>query len=181
MLFIFYPMLHSIDGVFYTPLFIPNSLSLFSELESTVDWDTSMGLRKTASFGKAYNYSQMSYPEVPFLDVLHPLLEAIEQELGFKPNNCLINYYTSGNSRMGYHSDQIEGLAPDTGIVIVSLGATRILRFRAMDGTNTTMDYPLASGSLAYMTQDVQRHWQHAIPKANTAEPQMSLTFRQLL
>jgi alkylated DNA repair dioxygenase AlkB len=81
---------------------------------------------------------------------------------------------------MGFHSDQTDILEAGTGIAIVSLGATRSLQFRNIADPSKTDNYDLPSGSLIYMTQDVQSLWQHAIPKADTQIGRMSLTFRQI-
>lgn len=43
--------------------FFGESLTLFHGLKQSVDWDSRMRARKTASFGVSYDYSQMAYPE----------------------------------------------------------------------------------------------------------------------
>lgn len=168
------------EGITYIEDFLDRADVLFSTLKSNVPWDERMQARKTASFGKAYNYSQINYPDQVFLPELESVNQQIHKELGFLPNNCLINYYPDGRSKMGFHSDQTDILEADTGVVIVSLGSTRVLRFRHIDDRDHRVDYPLPSGSLLYMTQEVQGRWQHAIPKADTDQDRMSLTFRQL-
>lgn len=168
------------NGITFIPGFISATGSLFQYLEDYADWDESMAARKTASYGKAYNYSQMSYPYRPFLEGLVPLVEGITQALGFTPNNCLINYYLDGTSKMGYHSDQTDILCDDTGIAILSIGETRTLRFRNINDKTLIEDYELPTGSLIYMTRQVQAEWQHAVPAADTQNGRMSLTFRQL-
>jgi alkylated DNA repair dioxygenase AlkB len=104
----------------------------------------------------------------------------IETLLGFKPNNCLINYYLDGKSKMGFHSDQTDILEQDTGIVILSIGETRILRFKSIEHPDKLVDFSLSAGSLIYMTQEVQKEWLHAIPLSNTDNGRMSLTFRRI-
>jgi len=143
-------------------------------------WDESMATRKTVSFGKAYNYSQMVYPETSFLPELQALLPSLEKAIGFVPNNCLVNYYADGKSKMGYHSDQTDNLEKGTGVAIISLGTIRTLRFKNIADPKIMSDYDLRPGSLIYMTQQVQHEWQHAIPKADTNEGRISLTFREI-
>ena len=168
------------NDIFYIDNFIEDSQKLFEALNHKILWDERMTARKTASFGKAYNYSQMLYPEVEFLDELKQIIAQIEKVLNFEPNNCLINYYENGQARMGWHSDQTDILYPETGVAIVSLGSERILKFRKISNPEITEEYLLASGSLLYMTQSVQKEWQHAIPKGETAQARMSLTFRKI-
>lgn len=168
-------------GITYIEHFLDNSIELFQTLDNTITWDESMQARKTASFGKAYNYSQIEYPYQDFTEELLRVIEKIDDSLGFTPNNCLINYYLDGKSKMGFHSDKIDILSPETGVAILSLGETRTLRFRAIEDKTIVKDYRLPSGSLIYMTNELQKEWQHAIPKADTEKGRMSLTFRKLI
>lgn len=168
------------NGITYIDSFIENPAALFATLKDGVDWDERMVARKTASFGVAYNYSQMSYPFQAFIPELHAIVGSIGESLGFTPNNCLINYYLNGKSKMGFHSDQTDILEAGTGVAIVSVGETRTLRFRNIADKNIIEDYALPSGSLIYMTNEVQEEWQHSIPKSDTDNGRMSLTFRKI-
>lgn len=168
------------NGISYIENFIDHPERLYEELELRVDWDERMSARKTASFGEAYNYSQISYPFQEFPSVLLPILDRIESSIGFRPNNCLINFYLDGTSKMGFHSDQTDILEPETGVAILSIGETRTLRFRNIEDQEIRQDFELPAGSLIYMTQQVQEKWQHAIPKSATNKGRMSLTFRHM-
>jgi len=168
------------DGITYIEKFIDEPDALFGLLVADVRWDERMVARKTASFGKAYNYSQIDYPYQEFLPELSAINDKIKTTIGWEPNNCLINYYVDGQSKMGYHSDQTDILEEGTGIVIVSVGEMRVLRFRNIADQGMFLDYELEPGSLVYMTQEVQREWQHAIPKKDTDKGRISLTFRRM-
>ena len=50
------------NGITFIKNFIDNPTELFNKLKKNVEWDERMSARKTASYGKAYNYSQISYP-----------------------------------------------------------------------------------------------------------------------
>lgn len=168
------------DGITYIEHFIENPTELYDLLTTTVKWDERMTARKTASFGKAYNYSQIDYPYQEFLPELETIIRKLEPVIGFEPNNCLINYYMDGKSKMGYHSDQTDILETNTGIAIVSIGAQRSLKFRNIEKPDQFLTYELTSGSLIYMTQEIQNIWQHSIPKSDTENGRISLTFRQI-
>lgn len=168
------------EGITHHEGFLADSHALYQALEEDVIWDERMYARKTASFGVAYNYSQISYPKQSFLPALEALLDPLEETLGFRPNNCLINFYRDGSSKMGFHSDQTDILEPNTGVAILSLGATRTLRFRKIANKENKVDFDLPSGSLIYMSQQIQDVWQHAIPKSKQDEGRMSLTFRRI-
>ncbi|TCI85453.1 alpha-ketoglutarate-dependent dioxygenase AlkB [Tenacibaculum sp. M341] len=168
------------EGITLIESFITNDIELFCYLKEKVHWDERMSARKTASYGEAYNYSQINYPYQKFTVELEEIVRKIDEVLGFKPNNCLINYYLDGRPKMGFHSDQTDILYEDTGVVIISVGEPRILRFRNIENREVKKDFTLSSGSLFYMTNDVQDKWQHAIPKADTEKARMSLTFRKI-
>lgn len=170
-----------IKDVVYIENFIPNPNLIFHHLNKNIDWDLRMKSRKTASFGVAYNYSQISYASKNMIPEIEDLSLLINKYLKFKPNNCLINLYENGNSKMGFHSDQIDILAKNTGVVIVSLGQERILQFRNIVDKEIKFNYSLKNGSLLYMNQETQLNWQHSIPKDESTKPRMSITFRNLI
>lgn len=168
------------EGIVFKEHFLANHHLLFEDLKANVVWDESMIARKTASFGVAYNYSQMNYPFQAMPPRILEMCTMINDLLGFMPNNCLINYYLDGKSKMGFHSDQTDILEDTTGIAIVSLGEARVLRFKKIIEEGMVFDYLLPSGSLLYMTQELQTEWVHAIPKSETKLDRMSLTFRKI-
>ncbi|MBK8253167.1 MAG: alpha-ketoglutarate-dependent dioxygenase AlkB [Polyangiaceae bacterium] len=160
--------------------FLPNHAQLFAVLVSSVQWDERIHVRKTASFGVSYNYSGFTYPEVPMLPALLPICQALQLQLGFLPNNCLLNYYPDGNAAMGYHSDSSTELVAGTGVAVISLGAERMISYRYKADRTVVVTYPLKPGALLYMSKEVQDTWQHAIPKMPGAGSRISLTFRQI-
>lgn len=168
------------NGITFISHFVSDPEALFISLKENVLWDERMTARKTASFGVAYNYSQMSYPFQAFTPELQEIVSGISTAIGFTPNNCLINYYPDGKSKMGYHADQTDILEDGTGIAIVSVGETRTLRFKNIQNPAQLVDFPLNAGSLIYMTQAVQREWLHAIPATDTNHGRMSLTLRSI-
>ena len=161
--------------------FIGNSNELFITLRDNIIWDERIKARKTASFGVSYDYSGITYPEVEMHLSLIPLCQKIETEIGFLPNNCLLNYYPDGNSTMGYHSDSAKELKAGTGVVIISLGCQRYISFRSKVDKEIKFKYQLNCGGLLYMNKAIQEKWMHAIPKQNGADERISLTFRYII
>jgi len=168
------------EGITYIENFIDNPTELFTILTKTVKWDERMAARKTASFGKAYNYSQIDYPYQEFPPKLQTIIKRLKPIIGFEANNCLINFYMNGKSKMGYHSDQTDILETNTGIAIISIGEPRFLKFRNIETPDQFLIYELTAGSLIYMTQEIQKIWQHSIPKSDTENGRISLTFRKM-
>jgi alkylated DNA repair dioxygenase AlkB len=169
-----------IDSIRHIDNFVDNDSFLFDTLRDTADWDRRMSSRLTTSFGVSYDYSGISYPDISIPNYLDDLVVRINDVIGFMPNNCLVNYYLDGRSKMGYHSDRTDILLPGTGVVIISLGSTRTLRFRNIND-RSIVDFTLRSGSLFYMTAGVQDLWVHSIPVDDTDNGRMSLTFRNLI
>ncbi len=159
--------------------FYPAHARLFEELMNFVTWDESMKMRKTASFGMPYDYSQMSYEATEIPTCLRDLLECLDLRLGIQFNNCLLNLYETGMNSMGFHSDETKNLRPGTGVAIISLGGERTISFRSMDKSRL-VDFILKPGSMLYMDDDVQKAWMHAIRKQDAAEPRISLTWRAI-
>ncbi|MEO6174691.1 MAG: alpha-ketoglutarate-dependent dioxygenase AlkB [Flavobacterium circumlabens] len=162
---------------------LPNHESLFQKIKNDSEWNNEIKSRKTISYGVPYNYSDISYPFIPFPDYIFEVASVVEEKLGFTINNCLINYYENGESKMGFHSDQIDILCDNTGIAIVSLGNKRTMRFKNKLDATVTHDIPLHPNSLFYMTQTVQEFWLHSIlPEVtNDSAERISITFRKLV
>ena len=154
---------------------------LFADLVANVEWDTSMKARKTACYGETYDESGVDFEVRAMHPLLVPVCELIDEEVGFLPTNCLLNYYEDGKSTMGFHSDTTSNLEDGTGIVIVSLGAERSLTFRNKEDYDKRPSFLLPNGSLFYMTQRTQDFWTHAVKKATTDEARISITFRRIL
>lgn len=167
--------------ILYIPDFWPEPTRLLSNfLEVVTTWDTRIQARKTASFGVPYNYSGMEYEPVPIPELLEPVIEKLQTQLGFLPNNCLVNYYADGISRMGFHRDDTANLELGTGVAILSLGAERALWFRLAEERSHRVGFPLVSGSLLYMPPEVQEHWQHGVTRDDSVTcERVSLTFRR--
>ena len=167
------------DNLFWRD-FVPNAPALFAELSANIAWDETMRARKTASFGAPYNYAQMSYPAREFPAQLAALLPALENKIGWLPNNCLINFYADGAATMGFHADATDILADGTGVAIVSLGDERALTFKNIADKSVRFEQPMPAGSLLSMSAATQSAWLHGILKQDGAGPRMSLTFRRL-
>lgn len=167
--------------VIHASAFLPAHDELFMVLNSDVEWEERVKKRPTASYGVPYNYSGLTYAEKPMHPRLVPICDQLEPVIGFRPNNCLLNYYASGSARMGFHVDDTENLAEGTGVAIVSLGAPRTLTFSAMSDQEDRREFRLNGGSLLYIPNEVQGHWLHAVLKEPGAGPRISLTFRQVV
>ena len=95
-------------------------------------------------------------------------------------NSVLINRYTDGNERMGWHRDDEPELGPDPVIASVSLGAERPLRFRFRDRSRPSFNIWLPHGSLLLMGPGVQHELEHALLPKKSHGLRINLTFRHV-
>jgi len=171
-------------GCRLTPDFLADHQRLLERLRDELDWTRHMRSRRTASMGVPYNYGGASYPVAPWHPAVRALADRVAPVAGFAPTNCLLNYYPTGRHSMGYHSDDTSILAEGTGVAIVSLGVTRELWLRAGLGPDAGFHYEsldLTGGSLLMMSAAMQAHWRHAIRRADTDAPRISLSFRHIV
>ena len=145
--------------------FLAKHASLFSTLRDSVSWDDRMAARRTASFGQPYNYSQIDYSASATHPALIDVASHLQSQLNVEFNNCLLNFYETGDNSMGFHSDDTSGLISGTGVAIVSLGSGRDITFRNIVDKSIQHSFTLLPGSLLYMDDAVQVLWMHAIKK----------------
>ncbi len=168
------------SAIIFKPDFFDAPKKLFDLLIASITWEDSMLARKTASFGQPYVHSEQLHPYEPFHPFMDDLSDRLESTIGFRPNNCFLNYYENGNSKMGWHGDATHFLAEDTGIAILSVGDSRVFQVRRKAVPTESFNYVLTPGSLIYMPASIQEEWQHAIPKVVSEHGRISLTFRKM-
>ena len=141
--------------------------------------------RKIVWFGDDefdYFYSGTRKIAQPWNAGLFRLKTHIEHLVGCSFNSCLANLYEHGEQGMGWHSDNEQTLAPQTGqetvIASLSFGASRKFAFKHSN-TQEKIEMLLESGQLIVMRGDTQKYWKHAVMKSKRIlEPRINLTFR---
>lgn len=135
-----------------------------------------------ADKGLTYHYSGHIRQTLPWHPKVLYLKQSIEKISNASFNSCLLNLYPDGNTGMSYQRDNNEReLGKYPKIAILSLGATRILRFRHLE-SHELIRIPLISGQLILMQDSAQIHWQHEVQKSKKiSKPRISLTFRKIL
>jgi alkylated DNA repair dioxygenase AlkB len=160
-------------------------------LLSNCQWEQKPGIfghlqpRLIASYGDPgveYKYSGIVNVALPWTT---PLLEIksrlesvhVDQQLP-QFNYCLLNLYRHGQDSMGWHADD----EPEMGNIVgsVSLGQTRKFRIRH-NTSRRTQDFFLGHGSLLIMAGQMQKYWQHEVPKTKKlVNPRINLTYRKI-
>ncbi len=126
-----------------------------------------------------YRYSGADFLPHPWPDVLMPVRDRLQEELGTRLNSVLLNRYRSGTDSMGWHSDDEPELGPQPVIASLSLGAARRFLLRRRDDHAFKANYLLGHGDLLVMAGSTQAHYQHALPKsARVQAERINLTFR---
>lgn len=130
--------------------------------------------------GIRYRYSGLTLTASGWHPVVKKIKELAEAASNTEFNAVLINLYRDGQDSMGWHKDNEPELGPEPTIASVSLGATRRFLLRAAD--KTQHELLLNSGSLLLMGPELQKHWQHSIPKTRKqVSPRINLTFRKIV
>jgi alkylated DNA repair dioxygenase AlkB len=85
--------------------------------------------------------------------------------------------YRDGRDSVAFHGDRFVRDRDDAVVAIVSLGAPRRFLLRPAGG-GPSRAFSLGEGDLLVMGGTCQRTWEHAVPKAATAGPRLSVQFR---
>lgn len=98
----------------------------------------------------------------------------------WRANSMLINLYTDGTNIIPKHSDSEHMFGDNPVIAVLSLGATRTIRFTPKkDFDGEIIDIELKSNSLLIMADETQKCYQHELLKdSSITEPRYSLTLR---
>lgn len=140
--------------------------------------------RLTAWYGdenKSYTFSGSRFDPIFWTDALLYLKERIESATGLSFNSVLLNYYRDGNDSVAWHSDNEAELGERPNIASLSLGQGRNFEFRHRTDHQRKYSLYLGNGSLLIMKGDLQRNWEHRIPKITTkVAGRINLTFRTI-
>jgi len=128
-----------------------------------------------------YRYSHVEHHPLPWLDILQTLREDMTRLCNHDFNSVLANLYRNGRDSMGCHADNEKELGDQPLIASLSLGDTRLLRFRH-PRSGHRLDIELAHGDVLIMAGELQRHWRHELPKTRRhKQARINLTFRRIL
>lgn len=128
-----------------------------------------------------YQYSGVNHQPLPWIE---PLLSVKQKIQGFYPcifNSVMANLYRNGADSMGCHADDEEELGLNPVIASLSLGESRLLKFRHQK-SEEVLDVVLGHGDLLLMAGEIQHHWRHELPKTKKLKTErVNLTFRRIV
>lgn len=126
-----------------------------------------------------YGYSSFKHKPLTYPQNLEYIQKKIEALTGSKFNGVLLNYYRSGNDKMGWHSDNEKELGSKPVIASLNIGITRRFDFRKKNDPRSKMSIELENGSLLIMKGNFQTFWEHQIPIQKRVQGErINLTFR---
>lgn len=131
--------------------------------------------------GAAYTYSGIKSEPNAWNDGLLHLRHRIQELVGSTFNSVLLNWYRDGKDSLSWHADDEKELGTDPIIASANFGATRDFQMRRVDDHAQKLTVPLKHGTLLVMRGELQRHWQHAVPKrSGPIGSRFNLTFRTI-
>ncbi|MFT5111299.1 MAG: alkylated DNA repair dioxygenase AlkB [Parasphingorhabdus sp.] len=162
-----------------------------TDLQSTINWQQPdvhvFGKlhkvpRVCALYGDSrYRYSGQEQSALGWTETLSKIRNLVEKWSGCTFNSVLLNQYRNGEDRMGWHADDEPELGQRPMVVSLSLGASRIIRFRHKRLHSARFDLQLPHACLLMMHRGMQQCWQHAIPQqSRVSGARISLTFRDI-
>ena len=114
-------------------------------------------------------------PSPPALARVH---DALERRYRRRFESIRLAWYRDGRDSVAMHGDRIGRRIAHTVVAILSLGAPRRFLLKPTSG-GPSLRFDLGGGDLLVMGGACQRTWRHGIPKVKSAEPRISIQFRE--
>lgn len=128
--------------------------------------------------GTGYRYSNQLFLPEPWHGSVLNLKNTLNNWFSMQFNAVLLNWYRTGEDKMGWHADNEAELGFSPTIASISLGAVRKFKIRE-NSTKQVTDLPLANGSCLLMTGRSQENYQHSLPlQKRVVDGRINLTFR---
>ena len=132
-----------------------------------------------AMVAEATPFREPSMTHLPWIKELLAIKARIEPLAGIVFNTVLLNYYRDGNDSVAWHSDDEYELGLKPVIASVSFGQERRFEVREKQNHKNKYSLNLQNGSLLLMKGDLQKLWEHQVPKSKLPmKARLNLTFR---
>ncbi|KJS04497.1 MAG: hypothetical protein VR73_14420 [Gammaproteobacteria bacterium BRH_c0] len=164
---------------------------LFATLRSESAWEQSRIRiagrtipipRLNAWYGDAdYSYSGVTLQTRCWTPTLLSLKQQVEAATGVMFNSALLNLYRNGADSVDWHSDDEPELGSKPQVASLSFGTVRRFELKHRTIPNSRYRIDLPDGSLLLMAGELQRHWQHRVPKQPGIDGErINITFRKV-
>ena len=161
----------------HEPGWLSGHTALFGALRDGVEWHT----ERRAMHGAVIEVPRLTAtipddgPSPPALARAH---DALERRYGRRFESVRLAWYRDGRDSVAMHGDRIGRRIADTVVAILSLGAPRRFLLKPAAG-GPSLRFDLGGGDLLVMGGACQRTWRHGIPKVKSADPRISIQFRE--
>ncbi len=131
------------------------------------------------AYGRDYHFSGKSSKALPVPRLLEPYLSWAREKIDDRLNGLLLNWYDDELGHyIGAHRDSQQGLITDSHIVMISLGGTRVMRFRPIK-KSSYQDVEIKNGSVLTMNLQTNHYYKHEVPKLKRYQGRrISITLR---
>jgi len=131
------------------------------------------------AYGRSYYFSGKSSAAKSIPGLLKPYLGWAQQQIDQRLNGMLLNWYDGqAGHYIGAHRDSTKGLLNDSSIIMISLGGTRVMRFRSVSESGF-IDLEIHNGDVIIMPLSTNKHFKHEIPRFKRhQDKRISITLR---
>lgn len=182
------------DSSYATPLVVLPYVNLpnkpFSQfnidcLDKCTVFDTNLPNRSLCYYGNfRYSYTSIEHKPKPIPDsdnYLCSILDHLHSVLpDYKYNSILLTKYSNGKDGLGFHSDNESEIEPQSDIVTISLGESRVAKFRGLRDECPEQSLIVNHGDCFIMSRSSQNFFQHSITTDSSQNPRISITLRLL-
>ena len=131
--------------------------------------------------GKGYTYSGITSQPNEWNKGLSYIREQVEKIAEEDFNSVLLNWYRDGEDYLSWHADDEPELGPSPVIASVNIGQSRDFLLRHKLDKSKKIVIPLHHGSLLIMRGELQKYWEHSVPKRKSVVgSRFNLTFRRI-
>ena len=153
---------------------------------SEIDYSHCLSSRKVKFYGDVpYRYGDTLHEPCPVPKNSYILTIIDQIKLMFPHysfNSVLINQYDNGSNHIPMHADDEAQIKPDSEILTISLGESRIIRFCPKNsGMGSETSINLQHGDVFIMSAVSQKLFKHGISREFGKGMRISLTFRDLI
>lgn len=135
--------------------------------------------RWSSSYLRSYTYSNSEHSVASEMPKVVARLLEFARESNPLLNQCLINWYPTDGA-IGKHSDDVKQLVPDSEIWSFSFGCTKkfIIEPKQKDGEKHRHITTVENNCLVIMGGKCQTNFVHYVPRTETTETRINVTFR---
>lgn len=148
--------------------------ALFEALRNTATWRT----QRRTMYDRIVDVPRLlGRLEADVPPVLRAVRDHLDTHYAVHLDRLCLARYRDGNDSVAWHGDRLGDNTSWSVVAIVSLGGPRrFLLRRTTGGRSVRID--LGNGDLLVLGGDIQKTWQHCVPKLPLAAPRISVMFR---